>query len=196
MSEKHRDYFNSISDKWDKRRPDNQCLLEILKRCNIRSGMRVLDVGAGTGCMSSLLVEAVESSGQVVALDVAELMLVKAATKPELKSVQFVCGCASKLPFHSGTLDALLCFAVFPHFAHPKASLTQMYQVIKPGGRICIAHLMGSKEMNRHHKEIGGVVGNDILPNRYDMKCLLNEAKFQNVSIIDQPELYLAVAVK
>jgi ubiquinone/menaquinone biosynthesis C-methylase UbiE len=196
MSARHRDYFNSISAEWDKRQYNCDSLGEIVSRTSLQSGMRVLDMGAGTGCMSHLLINTVGRKGQVVALDIAEKMLARASLKPELAHIQFVCSDASHLPVPSVYFDAAVCFAVFPHFTQKKTVLAEIYRILKPGGNIYISHLMGSSEMNKHHSSIGGVVGQDVLPNGEGLAQMLFEAEFQVKTIIDQPELYFVSAMK
>ena len=196
MSARHRDYFNSISAEWDKRQYNYDRLGDIISRTSLQSGMRVLDVGAGTGCMSRLLVNEIESGGQVVALDIAEKMLARASRKPELAPVQFVCSDACQLPVKSAYFDAAVCFAVLPHFTHKKTALAEIHRILKPGGAVYISHLMGSLEMNKHHRSIGGIVGQDVLPNGEGLGQMLFEAKFQVKTIIDQPELDFVSAMK
>lgn len=196
MSEKHREYFNAISDHWDQRRPDYARLEEILGRTEIQSGMRVLDVGAGTGCMARLLLKAVGKGGQVFALDLAEQMLVKAANNPELMSADIICSDVHWLPFCNEYIDAVMCFAAFPHFANKALALREIYRVLKPSGQIYIVHPMGSREMNEHHRSIGGVVGEDVLPDGDTLLPMLSDVQFRKVSIIDQPDLYFARALK
>ncbi|RLI69680.1 hypothetical protein DRO91_07600 [Candidatus Heimdallarchaeota archaeon] len=123
-------------------------------------------------------------------------MLVKAVNKPGLVTVNFLCGDTLHLPLQSDRFDALMCFAAFPHFIDKKQALHEIYRVLKPNGQFYIVHLMGSREMNEHHRSIGGVVGEDVLPDGDVLLEMLSASNFRKVSITDQPDLYFASALK
>ncbi|MDR1378992.1 MAG: methyltransferase domain-containing protein [Synergistaceae bacterium] len=83
----------------------------LLTDSGIKKGMRVLDVGCGTGDLSFLASELVGDSGAVVGFDISENALVAARSTVEKKSlstVKFVQADISELPDDIGIFDAII----------------------------------------------------------------------------------------
>ena len=79
----HREFFNRLAQNWDSLIGEDTRarLKEILARLGLKPGSRVLDVGSGTGILSSLLQQVLGKEGEIVALDFAEEMLRRARNK-------------------------------------------------------------------------------------------------------------------
>jgi hypothetical protein len=67
-------------------------------------------------------------------------------------------------------------------------------RVLKPGGRLFIAHQMNRDELNRFHGNVKGPVSNDLLPGEERMRALFEGAGFTDVTVREEPGLYLALA--
>src|SRR4030066_322993 len=64
-------------------------------------------------------------------------------------------------------------------------------------GRLFIAHLLGSKELQEHHRSSGDIeVMRDILPAEKVLKRMLKREGFKKILIIDKPSLYIACGSK
>lgn len=96
-------------------------------------GERVLDLAAGTGTSS----EPFAADGAfVVPSDFSIGMLqVGKRRRPDLP---FVAGDATRLPFADESFDAVTISFGLRNINEPKAALSEMYRVLKPGGRIVI----------------------------------------------------------
>jgi SAM-dependent methyltransferase len=114
----------------------------LLGDARIRSGMKVLDLGSGTGHPALLAAQAVGSKGWVIGLDLAEYMVEAAQRKAGrlgLTNVTFQAGDATVLPFENDSFDALtsrFCVMFVPDL--PQA-LSEMARVLKPGGWAALA---------------------------------------------------------
>ncbi len=107
----------------------------------LRPGMRVLDLGSGTGYPALLAADIVGSEGTVVGIDLAESMLVVATRKARarMKHVTFRTGDVASLPFEEASFDAVIsrfCLMFLPEI--PKAA-AEMSRVLKPGGYVAAA---------------------------------------------------------
>ena len=91
----------------------------------------VLDVGAGTGKLTRLLVGRVR---EVVALEPAANMLaVLREVVPEAVAVE---GTAEAIPLPDGSVDLVMAGHAFHHFNWP-AALGEMHRTLRPGSSGC-----------------------------------------------------------
>lgn len=107
-----------------------------IARAAVVSGMRALEVGAGSGRDGILLAEL---GARVVALDysIPSLRLIKAQT-PEVGTLAVCCGDAFALPFADGTFDIVFHQGVLEHFRNPGDLIAENARVLKPGGYILV----------------------------------------------------------
>ncbi len=94
-------------------------------------GLRILDLGCGKGRFARRLIE---KGAEVVGLDPSSGMLAKA------HGLDRVRGSATRLPFGSGTFDAVIAVEVIEHLPEGglAAALDDMRRVLRPGGRLAI----------------------------------------------------------
>ena len=71
-----------------------------------------------------------------------------------------------------------------------------MNRVLKPGGKLVIAHALSSAEIKAHHNNAEEAVINDELPEEPEMKRLLKRAGFVVNTLVDKPGCYLCMATK
>ena len=95
------------------------------------SGM-LLDVGGGTGRVSSFLINEVD---QVVLADLSEKMLLQSHAKEGLEPI---CSHAEKLPFPDDSFDRVLMVDALHHVCDQKETAQELWRVLKPGGMIII----------------------------------------------------------
>lgn len=107
----------------------------------IKNGQSVLDVGCGTGILVKIAKQALPASPvfgidpDAEALGIAEKRLAKAGLAAELKQ-----GYAEALPYSDNTFDFCVSTLVFHHLPNEikKKAFSEMYRVLKPGGKIVI----------------------------------------------------------
>ncbi|WP_164668759.1 demethylmenaquinone methyltransferase [Virgibacillus doumboii] len=112
---------------------------DVMKRMNVTSGSRALDVCCGTGDWSIALAEEVGSSGEVVGLDFSRNMLSVAEQKNETlnyNQLQFMQGNAMKLPFEENSFDYVTIGFGLRNVPDYMNVLKEMYRVVKPGGKV------------------------------------------------------------
>jgi ArsR family transcriptional regulator len=134
------DFFSGLADRWDRIRAEYEhpdISLGTVAAL-VDPGLRVLDIGTGTGAMLPLLGNAVRT---VVALDNSAAMLDRArdlCRQEGLQGVALCNGTVETLPFRDEAFDACHSAMALHHVADPAAAIREMARVVRPGGRVMV----------------------------------------------------------
>ncbi|KAA6215230.1 class I SAM-dependent methyltransferase [Streptomyces albofaciens JCM 4342] len=105
----------------------------LLDAAELRPGLRVLDAGTGTGAAARA---AADRGAAVTAVDADPGMAARAAeTAPD--AAVYVAA-LPRLPFADGRFGAVVGNFVLNHVGRPRAALTELRRVTRPGGRIAL----------------------------------------------------------
>lgn len=110
----------------------------LLVHAGLQMGMSVLDVGCGTGEMSTWLAEKVGMQGKVDAIDISDAQIAMAKQHH---------GTPKNLEYHthdifaldqnfSNQFDLIYCRLVLSHLTNPKTALQKLIHCLKPNGII------------------------------------------------------------
>jgi ubiquinone/menaquinone biosynthesis C-methylase UbiE len=192
------EYFDHLASTWDKElTPERlKCLGNIIKELGIKPGYSVLDIGSGTGVLLPFLIAEVGNEGKIVALDFSAEMLVQAQAKNFPPIVRFAQADVLAIPLADSSVDVAICNSAFPHFSDKGKALKEIARVLRNNGRMVICHTMSREMLNRLHQSIGGAVVNDLLPDEFQLRGLLNQAGLKITHFEDSPERYLVIAEK
>lgn len=187
-----REFFDDHAETWDADRdPAEFATIEtLIKAIRIRAHERILDVGTGTGVLFPYFGKA-----RHVAIDASLRMLTKAREKA-VGATTLIQSDVCALPFVGNCFDRAVLFAVFPHIGDKRRAMAEIFKVLKPGGRIDIMHSFSRQKINALHRDCGGPVEHDLIPDQETMRNLLAQAGFKSIAIHDLPDRYLASAVK
>ncbi len=135
------DYERLAAEIWPESMPVRRRFLDW---AGIKPGMRVLELGCGSGALTfeGGLAERVGSEGALIAVDPSVGMLARAKAKQRggrYPWVEFRQARAEALPFEDGTFDAVL-GVVFLHFTDHQVALREMRRVTRPGGVVASLH--------------------------------------------------------
>jgi len=111
-----------------------------LERLALEPGVRLLDVGLGSGAMEALIARQFGAQVQLFGVDISAKMLTAARRRAPIWLAQ---ASGEALPFASASFDRLLCAYVFdllPPTDIPKW-LAGFRRVLRPGGRLVIVSL-------------------------------------------------------
>jgi predicted methyltransferase len=114
---------------------------EIVAALELKPGMVVADIGAGTGLFTRLMADKVQTSGKVYAVDIAPQFLAHIAAdarKNKRPQVVTVRGSQQSTNLPAGTVDVAFMSDVYHHLEHPESVLASLREAIKPGGRLVV----------------------------------------------------------
>lgn len=110
---------------------------QLVGACAIGQGLRVLDVGCGTG---NAALEAARRGAQVMGIDPAERLVEVSRRRAvsEGLSVGFDVGEAAKIPVSDGAFDLVLSVFAVIFAPDAEAAARELVRVTRPGGRIVL----------------------------------------------------------
>jgi ubiquinone/menaquinone biosynthesis C-methylase UbiE len=113
--------------------------LKTLRRMDMRTGERVLDLGCGSGWATRLLARMVGDDGKVVGLDVSDEMVRQASeASKEFNNVVYVQGSAEQIPQEDNSFHKVLSVESFYYYADQNQALRELFRVMAPNGRLFI----------------------------------------------------------
>jgi SAM-dependent methyltransferase len=119
-------------------------------RIGLKPGMKVLDVGCGTGNQS---IPAACAGAIVTGVDIAPNLLAQAEkrARDEKVNIQFQEADVEALPFSDGEFDVVMSMFAAMFAPRPKVAAAEMVRVCRPGGVIAMANwIPGSFIAERH----------------------------------------------
>jgi len=116
---------------------------QVLRLAGLEPGMRVLDIGCGTGDVSFLAAKLVGTEGEVIGVDkspAATALASQRAAAAGLTNVQFVTQDLTELVLDE-PVDGLIGRLVLMYFADPAVLLRRLCQFVRPGGLVVFHEL-------------------------------------------------------
>ena len=107
----------------------------ILEAAGVEADARVLELGCGTGLFSRIFAR---TGCQLVALDVSEPLLEQARARTNNPRVEYRLGDAEQLDQPDASFEAVVGSSILHHL-NLEPALTEMFRVLKPGGRFAFA---------------------------------------------------------
>ena len=193
-----REFFDKEADGWDDRchQDDENEMRRLVERFELKPAEWVLDVGTGGGVLLCHLRRKVGEEGRVVGLDFSWKMIRQASRARGKEDFFLVNACVQKLPFKDRAFDCISCMDAFAHMNDKRVALSEMARILNKGGRLYLLHTLESKKLAEYHREVGGVVRDDVLPADSEMREMMKMVGLEEIRILDQPGLYLASARK
>ncbi len=135
--ESQRQDWNRVAggwEKWDRFFDEQMAFLNhrLVADARVRSGMRVLDLGSGTGYPALLAAQTVGATGSVTGVDLAAQMLDAARRKAaslKLSNTTFQTGDVTTLPFEQASFDAVttrFCLMFLPEIPKAVAEISRI----------------------------------------------------------------------
>ena len=129
-------FFDAAADDYERARPDypDQALAWLADRLGLRPGRTVLDLAAGTGKLTRLLIR---TGARVVAVEPVAGM--RARLTGWLPDDDVLAGTAEDLPLTAGSVDAATVAQAFHWFDGDRA-LAEIHRVTRVGSRLAVVY--------------------------------------------------------
>ncbi len=151
---------------------------KILTEIGIKPGMRIADIGCGTGFFTVPAAEILGDDGQVYAFDVEKKMLTYLRMKIEKPNIVPILVEEDKLLLKDKLLDFALLAFVLHEIQSPKTYLNEVKRILKQKGNLAIIDWIKQDEEHGPPKS-----------ERIDQNDLANEFKELNIKILKSEKL-------
>jgi len=114
---------------------------EVLKAVNLKPGMAVADIGAGTGLFTRLFSPLVGPAGTVFAVDIAENFvkhIERQAQADGLTNIKGVICSADSVNLPPNSIDLAYICDTYHHFEYPHKTMRSLHRALKPGGSVVL----------------------------------------------------------
>ncbi|MEZ6113537.1 MAG: class I SAM-dependent methyltransferase [Pirellulaceae bacterium] len=113
----------------------------IVAACEVKPGMLIADVGAGTGLFTRLFAEQVGPEGRVYAVDIARNFVDHVRDSSRAAGLNNVIGVvasgdSTNLPPNS--VDVVFICDTYHHFEFPHKTMSSIHRALRPGGTVVL----------------------------------------------------------
>jgi ubiquinone/menaquinone biosynthesis C-methylase UbiE len=159
---------------------------EIAEVLNLRPGMAVADVGAGTGLFTRLFANAVGSYGKVYAVDVSKDFLDHIAAGAKMRGqpqIETIRGTQESTNLPAGSVDVAFLCDVYHHLENHESILASIYQALRPRGLLVLV------EFDRVEGKSTTFVLNHVRAGQAEFRREIEGAGFEPLPVSQGPRL-------
>jgi ubiquinone/menaquinone biosynthesis C-methylase UbiE len=127
-----------------------------LEAIQLKPGMAVADVGAGTGLYLRPLSRSVGDEGKVYAIDIAPKFvkhLRDRANEEKLGNVDVVLCSDRDVNLKGNSIDRAFLCDVYHHFEYPEGSLKSIHRAMRTGGKLILVDFHRAPDVSPERKE-------------------------------------------
>lgn len=154
----------------------------------LKEGETVLDLGSGGGIDVLLASRYVGSTGKVYGLDMTDEMLALANSNKErmgADNVEFLKGYIEEIPLPDESVDVVMSNCVINLSSDKGKVMSEIYRVLKPGGRLAIADIVSTREVPAEIRQVTSLwvscIAGSLGVQEYEQ--LLAQAGFKQISV-------------
>ena len=120
---------------------------KVIQHSAIQTGMKILEIGCGSGAYTTFVARVVGNKGNVYALDIQPEMLQQLEnklSKPEnrnITNIKLIESSAYSLPFDDNSLDLVYMITVLGEIPDQNKALQEIKRVLKPSGILAITEM-------------------------------------------------------
>ena len=160
---------------------------------DLRPGMMVADIGAGTGFYSLRLAQRILPGGIVYANDIQQGMLDRLranAAAQHITNIEEILGTETDARLPPGKLDLVLLIDVYHEFSRPQRMLHSIRESLKPGGRLVLVEFRKEDQtvpIRPEHKMTVEEVRAEVTPEGYQFEKVVDTLPWQHIIYFRKP---------
>jgi ubiquinone/menaquinone biosynthesis C-methylase UbiE len=161
-----------------------------IEALDIKPGMTVADIGAGSGYYTVRLARKVGSDGKVYATDIQVGMLSmiqRRAAMEKLSNIVPVLGAADDPKLPPGSVDLALMVDVYHELAAPQAFVRRLREALKPDGRLVLIEFRKEDPrvpIKEEHKMSVAEVRQELSADGYAIDRVIDVLPWQHIIVL------------
>ena len=161
---------------------ETDCIFGLFK---VQKGMRILDVGCGTGNFS---IKLAKMGCEVVAIDISKEMLKIAEKKAKEESlgIEFYHMDVHNMGFEDNCFDGVVSVTAFEFLSDPKNAMEEMFRVLRPNGQLVIGTINRDSEWGKMYSS--KKAGENSVFKYADLKTMEDLKGFKSDYLVDTGE--------
>jgi ubiquinone/menaquinone biosynthesis C-methylase UbiE len=157
---------------------------------DLRAGMKVADIGAGSGYYTVRMARTVGPEGRVYATDIQVGMLSmiqRPARQAELQNIVPVLGAVDDPKLPPAALDLALMVDVYHELAEPQAFMRRLREALKPDGRLVLIEYRKEDPrvpIREEHKMSVAMVRQELSADGYTVDRVIDVLPWQHIIVL------------
>ena len=161
-----------------------------IEALDLRAGMAVADIGAGSGYYTVRMARKVGPEGRVYATDIQVGMLSmiqRRAAAEKLTNIVPVLGAADDPKLPAGSLDLALMVDVYHELSQPQAFVRRLREALKPDGRLVLIEFRKEDPrvpIKEEHKMSVAQVRDELSADGYAIDRVIDVLPWQHIIVL------------
>jgi cyclopropane fatty-acyl-phospholipid synthase-like methyltransferase len=161
-----------------------------IEALDLRPGMTVADIGAGTGYYTVRMARKVGEEGRVYATDIQVGMLSivqRRAAQEKLQNIKPVLSAPDDPKLPPGSLDLALMVDVYHELAQPQAFVRRLREALKPDGRLVLVEFRKEDPrvpIKEEHKMSVAQVRQELSADGYAIDRVIDVLPWQHIIVL------------
>jgi ubiquinone/menaquinone biosynthesis C-methylase UbiE len=172
-------------------RMKEECTDILVKSLNLKAGMHVADIGAGTGFLSREIAKLVGEQGQVFAVDIQPEMLGKLKNlQKTYRNITPILASDHKTNLAPNSADLAIMVDVYHELAYPFEVIQDAMQALKKNGRLVLVEYRGEDEsvpIKPSHKMTEAQIIKEIGVHGLQHEKTIKSLPWQHIVIFTKP---------
>jgi ubiquinone/menaquinone biosynthesis C-methylase UbiE len=108
------------------------------RKFDLRGAKEILDVGCGAGQIARHLLKYTDADARITCFDLSNPMVRRARRRLKSDRPRYLVADVTRLPLADESFDCVTCGYVLEHVPDPRAGLSELARVMKPGARMLL----------------------------------------------------------